>query len=149
MVQTLTTGIYLLKLNNRSTRTRCEICSKLTIKTQERSKWRRSGVFIGNFEPISQLVLVFLLLTLNMKLQTGCHHFILSWLDILPYESIIPAIIYLFKVNNRKHYKKVWNIFKVNNKTPERSHLRRWGVSINFEHISHLFLVLQLLTLNK
>ena len=28
--------IYLLKVNNRSTRTRCEICSKLTIKTPER-----------------------------------------------------------------------------------------------------------------
>ena len=28
--------------------------------------WRRSGVFIGNFECISHLVLVFLLLTLNM-----------------------------------------------------------------------------------
>ena len=25
-------GIYLLKVNNRNTRTRCEICSKLTIK---------------------------------------------------------------------------------------------------------------------
>ena len=30
--------------------------------------WRRSGVFIVNFEHISHLVLVFLLLTLNMKL---------------------------------------------------------------------------------
>ena len=30
------TGIYLLKVNNRNTRTRCEICSKLTIKTPER-----------------------------------------------------------------------------------------------------------------
>ena len=29
-------GIYLLKVNNRNTRTRCEICSKLTIKTSER-----------------------------------------------------------------------------------------------------------------
>ena len=29
-------GIYLLKVNNRNTRTRCEICSKLTIKTLER-----------------------------------------------------------------------------------------------------------------
>ena len=38
-------GIYLLKVNNRNTRTRCEICSKLTIKIPER---------------------VFLLLTLNM-----------------------------------------------------------------------------------
>ena len=32
-------GIYLLKVNNRNTRTRCEICSKLTIKTPERSFW--------------------------------------------------------------------------------------------------------------
>ena len=31
-------GIYLLKVNNRNTRTRCEICSKLTIKTPER-RW--------------------------------------------------------------------------------------------------------------
>ena len=47
------------------TRTRCEICSKLTIKLPERRHWRRSGVFIVNFEHISHLVLVFLLLTLN------------------------------------------------------------------------------------
>ena len=26
-------GIFLFKVNNRNTRTRCEICSKLTIKT--------------------------------------------------------------------------------------------------------------------
>ena len=29
-------GIHLLKVNNRNTKTRCEICSKLTIKTPER-----------------------------------------------------------------------------------------------------------------
>ena len=29
-------SIFLLKVNNRSTRTRCEICSKLTIKISER-----------------------------------------------------------------------------------------------------------------
>ena len=29
-------NIYLFKVNDRSTRKRCEICSKLTIKTQER-----------------------------------------------------------------------------------------------------------------
>ena len=52
---------------------------KLTIKTPERHQWRRSGIFIVNFEyiwrpfdvfivnleHISQLVLVFLLLTLK------------------------------------------------------------------------------------
>ena len=45
-------GIYLLKVNNKNTRTRCEICSKLTIKTSERYQWRRSGVFIVNFKHI-------------------------------------------------------------------------------------------------
>ena len=63
------TGIYLLKVNNRNTKTRCEICSKLTIKTPERRKWRRSGVFVVNLEHISHLVAVFLLLTLNMYLS--------------------------------------------------------------------------------
>ena len=31
--------VYLLKVNNRNTRTRCEISSKLTIKTPERRQW--------------------------------------------------------------------------------------------------------------
>ena len=39
---------------------------KLTTKTPERCQSRCSGVFIVNFEHISHLVLVFLLLTLNM-----------------------------------------------------------------------------------
>ena len=80
-------GIYLLKVNNKNTRTKCEVCSKLIIKTTERRQllfpqksmenlwfsndfrgnrsWRRSDVFIINFEHISHLVLVFLLLTLR------------------------------------------------------------------------------------
>ena len=82
---TFPAGNYMFKVNNRNTRTRCEICSKLTIKTPERRylyplktsenlwfsdvfrgyRWRRSGVFIVNFEHISHLVLVFLLLTLS------------------------------------------------------------------------------------
>ena len=59
-------GIYLLKVNNRNTRKRCEIGSKLTTKIPEGRHWRRSGIFIVNFEHISHLALVFLLLTLNM-----------------------------------------------------------------------------------
>ena len=42
-----------LKVNNRVTRTRCEICSKLTIKS-------RAGVFIVNFEHISHSFSVFI-----------------------------------------------------------------------------------------
>ena len=48
-------SIYLRKVNNRNTRKRCEICSKLTIKTPKRRQWRRFGVFIVNFEHISHL----------------------------------------------------------------------------------------------
>ena len=57
--------IYGLKVNNRNTRTRCEICSKLTKKTPERHHCRWSGVFIINFENISHLAVLFLLLALN------------------------------------------------------------------------------------
>ena len=56
-------AIYMFKVNKRNTRTRCKIRSKIAIKTPE---WSRSGVFIVNFEHISHLDLVFLLLTLNM-----------------------------------------------------------------------------------
>ena len=35
-------GIHLLKVNKRNSRTRCEICSKLTIKISERRQWRES-----------------------------------------------------------------------------------------------------------
>ena len=82
-------GIYLLKVTNRNTRTRCEIFWKLIIKTSElrltKSSHmlkqtcsfqlqaclsmcdlfdrRRYGLFIVNFEHISHLILVLVLLT--------------------------------------------------------------------------------------
>ena len=59
------TDIYPLKVNNRNTRIRSEICSKLTIKTPERAPWRRSIISVVNFEQISNLVIVFLLLHLR------------------------------------------------------------------------------------
>ena len=48
-------SIYLSKLNNRSTRKRCEICSKLTtIKTPERTYFKRSsGASIVDFKNVS------------------------------------------------------------------------------------------------
>ena len=46
---------YMLKASNRNTKTRCEICSKLTIKTPERHQNDAIGI-----------VLVSLLLTLNI-----------------------------------------------------------------------------------
>ena len=67
-------GIYLLKINNRNTRARCEICSDLTIKIPERRHWCRSEVFIVNFEHISHLALVFLLLPLLPGFSTSSIH---------------------------------------------------------------------------
>ena len=58
-------NIYLFKFNNRNTRKKFKICSKLTIKTPERRHWCHSGVFFVNFEHIPHLFLVFLLLNLN------------------------------------------------------------------------------------
>ena len=51
---------YMFKVSNKNTRTRRDICSKLTIKTLERRHKLCSGVFIVNFEHISHLVLVFI-----------------------------------------------------------------------------------------
>ena len=60
---------YIFKINNKNTGTRCEISSKLTIKTPEGCQWR-FGVFIINFEQTLHLVLVFLLLTLSTLMTT-------------------------------------------------------------------------------
>ena len=60
----------MFKVNNRDTRTRCEICSKIAIKTPERH-WRRSGAFIVKFKHITNLALVFLLLTLSRRIPVG------------------------------------------------------------------------------
>ena len=45
--------IYLFKVNNRNTRRKCKICSKLTIKTPERHHWCRSY-----FTPFSRVSIV-------------------------------------------------------------------------------------------
>ena len=48
----LPVNIHLFKANNRNSRKRCEICSKLTIKTPKRRQWPGSDVFTVNFEHI-------------------------------------------------------------------------------------------------
>ena len=47
--------IYLLKVSNWNTRTICEICSKLAIKTPERRHWRHcSRVSIVDFKQVNK-----------------------------------------------------------------------------------------------
>ena len=56
-------NIHLFKISNSNSRKRYEICSKLTRETPERRRWRRSSVFIVNFEHILHIFLGFVLLT--------------------------------------------------------------------------------------
>ena len=45
-------GNYMFKVNNRNSRTRCELWTvfKVNNKDTRTTPWRRSGVFIDNFE---------------------------------------------------------------------------------------------------
>ena len=67
----------MFQVNNTNTRKNCEICSKLTIKTQELRQSRRSCVFIVNFEHISHV---------NEQVNV-------SWLVMLPLRTIKSIII--------------------------------------------------------
>ena len=58
------TAIYLFKVNIRA---KCETCSKLTKDMQERHNSSFPCVFIVKFEPISLLVIIFLLLRATRK----------------------------------------------------------------------------------
>ena len=126
----------MFKVNNRNTITRCEICSKLTIKTPERQQWRRSGVFIVNFEHISQLVLVFLLLTMNRQMPAGPQ---------------LSGNTQLFKVNNWNYRKSCKMRSKLIIQTPLELH--QWRHSgffiVKLHFISHLSLLFLLLILNR
>ena len=62
--------ICLLKVNNKNTGTRCEIFSKLTIKTPEQCQKHCSSVFIVNLKHISHIIVVFIV---------NFEHVIASW----------------------------------------------------------------------
>ena len=111
MGNTNSAGIYLLKVNNR---TRCEVCSKLTIKTPERRQWRRFDVFIVNFEHVSPFVLVFLLLILNMPAGKRsrwkrCLYYIMRtfgknvWLDLV-WNAWMLGLHYAWKMRFQTSY---------------------------------------------
>ena len=55
---TIAATIYLFKVNNRETRKRCEICSKLTIKTSKRHHWRHYCQLWTYFTPFSSVSIV-------------------------------------------------------------------------------------------
>ena len=120
-------NIYLFKVKNRNTRKKCEIFLKLIIKTPEQRRWRRSGVFIVNFENISHLFLLFLLLTLNKQMLA-------RWniLDILCdiYLSSQHLLVQSSNGNTRMLCEICW---KSTVMTPERRHWRRKISLIRFQ----------------
>ena len=65
---TFLVGINMFKVKKKNSRTRCEICLKLTIKTQER---RQFAISIFNSEHVLHFVLVLLKLTLNKQMLVG------------------------------------------------------------------------------
>ena len=64
-------------------------------------------------------------------------------MKLIPSLNRYPANIYLFKANSRNTRKRCEIYLKFNNKN------NQLFLSLNFEHISHLFLVFLVLTLNK
>ena len=60
--------MFKVKKNKKNTGTRCEICSKLTVKTLERHQF---AISIFNSDHILHLALVLLKLTLNKQMLVG------------------------------------------------------------------------------
>ena len=94
-------NIYLFKVNNRNTRKRSEISSKLTIKTTE----RRQLLTLNKFYTVFSV----LLLTLNKKMLARIHHEFSHVLDLrfcFPnYQSL--RIVTLFVTMMRKFFKDI------------------------------------------
>ena len=87
---------HLFEVNKTNTRNECELRPKLTIKKHKGRCWCRSVVFIVNFGHISQLFLIFLLLTLKRYLFAGGANWNSIFLYILV--VLILAMLYLFLV---------------------------------------------------
>ena len=123
---TFPANIYLFKMNNRNTRKRCEICSKLTIKTPKRRHWTYYTPFSGIID--SEQVNVS---RVNDSHPTKINRSLPLNQSFNEYKNTLslryPRECYetdfyrprrdLFKVNI-KYQNKVWNIFKINNKEP-------------------------------
>ena len=91
-------NMYLLQVNNRDSRRKCEICSKLNIKTPERRQCHRSSVFIVNFEHILHIALLFLIVQECIKLTCADWVFWLKMIVITVYTKVIEVTRYIFKL---------------------------------------------------
>ena len=109
-------SIYSFKVNNRNTRKRCEISSKLTIKTPEPCQWQQWGQHFVDFQQVnvSWVFLIFLVTDREIRLGQQPRICLLKSREIKVVSSIkvqvgscalvyfflqwsFPAGIYLFK----------------------------------------------------
>ena len=82
------TNMYLFKVNNRNTRKKWHMF-------KVNNKWRRSGLFIVNFEHISCIFSVCLLLTLNKQMLAGKACLWYSYYSLLTIEKNISEFIWI------------------------------------------------------
>ena len=97
-------NIHMLRINDRNIRKRCELFSKLTRNTPEQRQWRRSGVFILNFEYISHLFAAFLWLTLNMYFFGGFNQLVPKSLTKFTWKKIGPKYFHAISQWLKKIY---------------------------------------------
>ena len=133
----------MFKVYHTNIKTRFEICSQLTIKKPERHQWCCYGFFVVNLS--TYFTPCFIVSIINFE------HVNVGWAPV-PNNQIScldPENIYLFKVNTRNTRKRLEICSKFTIKIPERLLCHSDVVIVKFEHITHLFLVLLLFTLNK
>ena len=94
----------MFKFNLRNTNTRCEICSKLTIKTPERSHWCHSGVFI-NFEHVSHLVLVVSIVNFEQVNASWT-----SFPEMFTQKSVLTVILLVNCAQKSKRFREALNL---------------------------------------
>ena len=94
----------LFKVNNKSPRTICELCSKLTTKTLTRRHCNRSDVFIFNFEHVCTYVSILRMFNLYVRFYYW------FWANICVLEGV-PILRDIIFWNNC--YIQMWRIYRI------------------------------------
>ena len=98
-------------------------------------------VFTISLPPVSQREgLNFLWILFWGKSKTFFMHFEVYFRI---YKFLVPAIIYVFKFNNRKNKKKLWNMFKVNNKNTRTTLSTSYDFNLNRHRFKNFYCSLQ------
>ena len=112
-------NIYLLKFNNRNTRKRCKISSKL--KNIRMTSWRRSGVFSLNFKHISLLNFTPRSLYIYEKIFSVILTLLQPNISKLNLQLILPKIIKIsFDLKKDVLFNIVWKQKQTNKQKKER-----------------------------